>query len=61
MSEWAETWSDDEESELDVITNFIKVQNWSEVVNRADYILGLEKNDKKQELSFPKISGILSS
>ena len=61
MSEWAETWSDDEENELDVITNFIRVQNWSEVVNRADYILGLEKNDKKQEFSFSKISDTLSS
>ena len=52
MSEWAETWSDDEEDELNIVTNFIQVQNWPEVIKKADYVMGLEKNDKNQEHSF---------
>ena len=52
MSEWAETWSDDEENELDVIINFIKTQHWSEIINRAEYVMGLERIDKIKETSF---------
>ena len=52
MSEWAETWSDDEENELDVIINFIKTQQWSEIINRAEYVMGLERIDKSKEIVF---------
>ena len=52
MSEWAETWSDDEENELDFIINFIKTQQWSEIINRAEYVMGLERIDKNKEIVF---------
>jgi len=50
MTEWGETWSDDESGEDDIesVMRLIEHYHWDGIIDKAEFILGLSRKEKNQ-------------